>query len=224
MLGAPPDPPPVRRRRCPRAHPGASASPAEGQPILGMPVASRFLLLLKERSWTVALVNARDARHPLPSPRPQHAARPLLAPGFRPASRQALLEDQEEIRAAIRELANERAGSQREHLRDRLAGALERHFKVEETLLHAALAGRLPRDFLRERMTKPSDEIRAALAAVRSAPATDARFIDLVDELGRLVHGYFLHEEALLPASANGSPTGLYGRRDETGAQPRAAS
>ena len=126
-------------------------------------------------------------RHPLES---THKQRVL----------QTLLEEHENIRAAVRALATARR-REREQLRDSLIDALERHFRLEETLLHPALARRVQADFLCERVSRPSDEIRTVLETLRTVTVSDARFTELVDRLGRLIHRYFLHEEALLPIS-----------------------
>ena len=112
-----------------------------------------------------------------------------------------MLEDHEKIRAAVRALATARRRSDQARLRDQLIEALERHFQLEQTLLHPALARRVEPEFLNERVSAPWDEIRAVLESLRTAAVNDGRFTELVDRLGRLLHRYFLHEEALLPVA-----------------------
>ena len=129
---------------------------------------------------------------------------------------QSLVEDHERIRACVRALAGERrrgARGERERLRGRLVSVLEQHFSRERSELHPALADRVEAEFLSERVRAPSDELRRILGILRTTEVSDARFPDTVDELGRRLHDYFLHEEALVPADASDP----FGGRDTAG-------
>lgn len=126
---------------------------------------------------------------------------------------QSIIEDHERIRACVRALASERRRGnrgERERLRARVVSTLEQHFKREESVLHPALADRVEPEFLSERVQGPSDELRRIVGILRTTEVSDARFPETVDELGRLLHRYLLHEEALVPVDGSDE---LAGRR-----------